>query len=103
MKTKNKTKETLQERLNEVFEIAKKSEKPIEFLRSTIEHLFDVFLYQAKAEERKKVFKRLQKELNRHSHPINNGRGMSGLDAEGFFVAMENWERELLEEIKNLL
>ena len=40
--------ETLKERLDEVFEIAKRSEKPFEFLRGAIDHLFDVFLEKAK-------------------------------------------------------
>ncbi len=42
--------ETLKERLNEVFEIAQKKEKPFEFLREAIDHLFDIFL--AKAQEK---------------------------------------------------
>jgi len=37
---------------------------------------------------------RLNKTLNEYSHSIQDG----GLDAKGFFRAMEKWEHELLSE-----
>ena len=44
------------------------------------------------------IFARINKELNKYSHPINEG----GLDAEGFFDAMQDYEDELHDTILGL-
>lgn len=51
-------KETLQERLNEVFEIAKHNKKSLEFLRDAIDHLFDVFLSSERQRLREEIEKK---------------------------------------------